>query len=82
MIGPDCYAFRALWRQYRNCRRNKRTTANALAFELNAEGNLLALQEELRGGGNERALAQRDGQVDRGEREEIRTSGGHRPINR
>ena len=48
MIGPDLYSFRALWRQYRSCRRNKRSTANALAFELNAEANLLALQEELR----------------------------------
>jgi RNA-directed DNA polymerase len=48
VIGPDVYSFCALWRQYRSCRRNKRTTANALAFELNAEANLLALQEELR----------------------------------
>ena len=48
MIGPDVYAFRALWRQYRICRRNKRNTLNALAFEVNAEANLLALQEELR----------------------------------
>ncbi len=48
MIGPDLYSFRALWRHYRECRRNKRNTLNALAFEANAEANLLALQEELR----------------------------------
>lgn len=24
--GPDLYSFRELWRQYRNCRRNKRNT--------------------------------------------------------
>jgi len=48
VIGPDLYTFRALWRPYRQCRRNKRNTINALAFEVNAEANLLALQQELR----------------------------------
>lgn len=48
MIGPDLYSFLALWRHYRQCRRNKRNTANALAFEVNAEAHLLALQQELR----------------------------------
>jgi RNA-directed DNA polymerase len=48
MNGPDLYSFRALWRHYRQCRRNKRNTINALAFEANAEASLLALQEELR----------------------------------
>jgi hypothetical protein len=48
VIGPDPYAFRALWRQYRGCRRNKRNSLNALAFEADAEANLLALQAELR----------------------------------
>jgi RNA-directed DNA polymerase len=47
MIGPDLYTFEALWRHYRQCRRNKRTTLNALAFEINAEAHLLALQQEL-----------------------------------
>jgi len=32
----------------RQCRRNKRNTHNALAFEINAEANLLALQQEMR----------------------------------
>jgi len=48
VIGPDIYSFRALWRHYRQCRRNKRNTVNALAFEVTAEANLLALQQELR----------------------------------
>jgi RNA-directed DNA polymerase len=48
VIGPDLYTFEALWRHYRQCRRNKRNTLNALAFEINAEANLLALQHELR----------------------------------
>jgi RNA-directed DNA polymerase len=37
-----------LWQQYRACRHHKRGTVNALRFELNAEENLLALQQELR----------------------------------
>lgn len=48
MIDPDVFFFAALWQQYRRCRRNKRNSANALAFELDAEANLLALQSELR----------------------------------
>lgn len=48
MIGSDVFSFEALWRQYRQCRRNKRNTINALRFELDAEANLLLLQRELR----------------------------------
>jgi RNA-directed DNA polymerase len=48
VIGPDIYSFSALWRCYWQCRRNKRNTANALAFEINAEANLLDLGKELR----------------------------------
>lgn len=48
VIRPDIYSFSALWRCYRRCRRNKRNTVNALAFEINAEANLLALSRELR----------------------------------
>lgn len=44
----DPYAFATLFRSYRECRRNKRNTLNALAFELDAEANLLRLQAELR----------------------------------
>ena len=48
MIGADVFSFEALWRQYRQCRRNKRNTINALRFKLDAEANLLMLQRELR----------------------------------
>jgi len=47
MIDPDVFSFAALWRHYRRCRRHKRSSANALAFELDAEANLLTLQNEL-----------------------------------
>jgi len=36
-----------LYRAYRQCRRRKRSTLNALAFEQDLEANLLALREEL-----------------------------------
>jgi RNA-directed DNA polymerase len=42
------YSFESLWRAYRECRRNKRATFNALAFEVDAEAKLLALAQELR----------------------------------
>ena len=49
MTGPEeLYSFRALWRQYRACRRNKRNTRNQLAFEIDVEANLFRLQAELR----------------------------------
>lgn len=44
----DLYSFENLWRQYRICRRNKRNTINQLRFEVNAEAQLLTLQQELR----------------------------------
>lgn len=43
----DLYRFENLWRAYRECRRTKRGTMNALGFEVDAEANLFALQEEL-----------------------------------
>jgi retron-type reverse transcriptase len=49
VIGPDLFALSELWRHYRVCRRNKRNTRSALNFEFALEGNLLALQAELRG---------------------------------
>jgi len=39
--------FANIYRQYLNCRKNKRNTINALKFEIRAEENLLKLQEEL-----------------------------------
>ena len=40
-------SYRQLYHCYLRCRRNKRNTLNQLAFEVNAEQNLLRLQEEL-----------------------------------
>lgn len=48
MMRSDPYAFRDLHRGYRACRRHKRATYNALAFEIDAEAKLLDLQRELR----------------------------------
>lgn len=39
-----------LFEAYRSCRRNKRTTANALAFEVDYEANLIQLWEEINNG--------------------------------
>lgn len=41
------YSFENLWRAYRECRRTKRGTLNALAFEIDAEAGLLELQSDL-----------------------------------
>jgi len=41
------FSFEALERGYRQCRRRKRGTANALRFERDLEENLLSLREEL-----------------------------------
>lgn len=43
----ELYRFGNLWRAYRECRRTKRGTLNALAFEWDAESNLFELQDEL-----------------------------------
>jgi len=45
--GAHLYSFENLYRAWRECRRNKRNTANALAFEIDAEANLLRLRDEL-----------------------------------
>ena len=39
-----------LFQAYYGCRKNKRNTANALAFEINYESNLLNLCEEINNG--------------------------------
>ena len=41
------FSFENLHRQYLKCRRNKRNTANALAFEVRQEENLLGLKAAL-----------------------------------
>ena len=48
MMPGDLYTFQDLHRGYRACRRHKRATYNALAFEIDAEAKLLELQRELR----------------------------------
>ena len=37
VTGTDRHSFRALWRPYRACRRNKQNTKDALAFEVDAD---------------------------------------------
>jgi RNA-directed DNA polymerase len=39
--------YEQIYKSYLNCRKNKRNTGNQLAFEADAESNLLRLQEEL-----------------------------------
>ena len=46
---PPLFSYENIYRQYLNCRRNKRNTINALRFEYNLEENLVKLQEELEG---------------------------------
>ena len=43
--------FESLWRQYRRCRANKRNSLHQLAFEVDAEAQLLALGADLRAHG-------------------------------
>lgn len=44
----ELFTYRNLYRTYRACRKNKRNKKVALEFEVNAEENLLDLQQELR----------------------------------
>ena len=44
----DIFSYRNIYRCYLACRKNKRTTANALKFELNAEENIFKLEQELK----------------------------------
>ncbi len=48
MNADALYGFESLWRQYRRCRANKRNSLHQLAFEVDAEAQLLALGAELR----------------------------------
>ena len=41
------FSLENIYTQYLNCRKNKRNTVNALAFEINCEENLIDLQREL-----------------------------------
>jgi len=44
------FTYQQLYRCYIKCRKNKRNTINQLGFEINAEQNLLELEQELNGG--------------------------------
>lgn len=48
--APSEITVAQLFEAYYDCRRNKRTTDSALAFEIDLEANLLALLDELRAG--------------------------------
>ncbi len=48
MDDADIFSLRNLYRAYMNCRQSKRGSRCALQFELQAEGNLIKLQEELK----------------------------------
>lgn len=48
--GPAEFSFEALVQAYLDCRRNKRSSRSALAFELNLERNLMHLHTELNAG--------------------------------
>jgi RNA-directed DNA polymerase len=48
--GHPLFSLESLYRAYRQCRRRKRHTHNALVFEHDLEANLLALHEALEGG--------------------------------
>lgn len=46
--GDFLFSFENLYRNYLKCRKNKRSTFNALKFEVDAEENLLKLSDELK----------------------------------
>lgn len=46
--ASDLFSYQNIHRAYVDCRRNKRSTINALRFEINAEENILQLERELK----------------------------------
>ena len=50
MVKKHIIPLADLFRAYYSCRKNKRNTINALAFELNLEENLIALKTEIESG--------------------------------
>ena len=44
----DIFSFPDIYRAYLSCRKNKRSTINALKFEIEAEENILRLEKELK----------------------------------
>jgi len=49
-MSKTIFTFEKLYRAYLDCRKNKRSTVNALKFEWNLERNLFQLQKELEAG--------------------------------
>ena len=45
--SAGAFSFRGIYRNYRKCRRNKRNSTNALRFEINAESNIIKLEQQL-----------------------------------
>ncbi len=45
--SAEAFSFRGIYRNYRKCRRNKRNSPNALRFEINAESNIIKLEQQL-----------------------------------
>jgi RNA-directed DNA polymerase len=45
--SAEAFSFRSIYRNYRKCRRNKRNSINALRFEINAESNIIKLEQQL-----------------------------------
>lgn len=43
----EAFSFSGIYRNYRKCRRNKRNSINALRFEINAESNIIKLENQL-----------------------------------
>ena len=50
MVKQNIIPLEDLFKAYYSCRKNKRNTINALAFELNLEEELIQLKEELESG--------------------------------
>jgi RNA-directed DNA polymerase len=50
MVEKHTIPLEDLFKAYYSCRKNKRNTINALAFELNLEEELIQLKEELESG--------------------------------
>ena len=48
--GHPLFSMENAYRAYRQCRRHKRGTMNAMRFERNLEENIVALHEELSSG--------------------------------
>lgn len=47
-LEDNVFSYRNIYRAYLACRKNKRNTVNALRFEINAEENIVKLEQELK----------------------------------